>query len=157
MKSREKFITRRFRLVGPAQVAHAAEVLARLLPSLPIDAKHPIEVVVQDEPRKRGLDQNGYYWLRIGEVAASAWTDGRQFNSDCWHEYMKRNVMPEIITDKEGVQRSKWAELPDGTLSVISTTELEKGCFANFCTMVEAFGASLGVEFSADPRQRYAP
>lgn len=146
--TRQKFEPRRILLRGPEQVERAIAVLR----NVPLDNLKPLEFLVQEPSRKRGLDQNGYYWLRLGEIAAFAWLNGRQFNSDCWHEYFKRNVMPDTITTKDGVERSKWIELPDGTLTVISTTELEKACFAIYTTMCEAFGASLGVEYSADPR-----
>ncbi len=146
---RQKFETRRIELREHKQVERAIEALI----AAPLDNLNPLEFLLQEKPKKRGLDQNGYYWLRLGEIAKAAWLDGRQYNSDCWHEYSKRNIMPDEIADKDGVKRSKWVELPDGSLTVISTTELEKVCFAQYTTMVEAFGASLGVEFSADPRQ----
>lgn len=148
-EKRQKFHTRTIRLVGPAQM----EAAQALLPNVPLDADRPLELVIREESRKRGLDANGYYWLRVGEIADQAWLKGRQFNSDVWHEYMKRSVMPEVITTKDGVQRSKWTELPDGTLAVISTTELERGCFAEYTSLVEVFGAGLGVQYSANPRE----
>lgn len=146
---RAKFETRRIVLCGKDQIANAKSLLG----NVPIYTDSPLELLIQEQSKKRGLDANAYYWMRLGEIAKSAWLDGHQYNADCWHEYAKRNIMPEVVTTKDGEQRSKWAELPDGSLTVISTTELEKGCFANYTTMCEAFGASLGVEYSADPRQ----
>ncbi len=146
---RPKFEPRRIRLVGQQQVETAIAAVR----NAPVDASRPLEVVIQEETRKRGLDANGYYWLRMGEIAKSAWLEGRQYNADCWHEYAKRSIMPDVVTTKDGIECSKWLELPDGSLTVISTTQLEKSFFAKFTTMVEAFGANLGVEFSADPRQ----
>ena len=61
--------------------------------------------------------------------------------------------MPETIVTKDGETRSKWEEVPDGDAVVISTTKLERRCFAEYPTAVEAFGASLGVQFSANPNE----
>ena len=151
MMQRQKFEPRRILLRATKHIELAIAVLRHL----PIDDLRPLEFLVQEQSRKRGLDANAYYWLRIGEIAKSAWLEGRQYNADCWHEYAKRNIMQDTVTTKDGAERSKWIELPDGTLTVISTTELEKKCFAAYTTMCEAFGASLGVEFSSDPRQKY--
>lgn len=148
MKStRPKFEQRKFRLVGELQLR---SVMA-LLPNLPLDAAKPLEIIIREEVKARKLDQNAYYWLRLGEISAQAWIGGRQFSADTLHEYAKREIMPEEITTKDGEVRSKWEMLPNGERTVISTTLLERGCFADYTTAVEAFGAELGVQFSANP------
>lgn len=149
---RQKFVTRKWLLKTEKQ----RDSLMVTLPNLPLDDVHPIEIVAREEAKARGLDANGYYWLRLGEIASQAWFNGRQYIADVWHEYAKRHLMQEQVTLKDGTVRSKWIEAPDGTLTVISTTLLEKGCFAEYCTIVEAFGADLGVQFSANPRERAA-
>lgn len=152
-RSRPKFETRKIRLVSDVQLRTALA----LLPNLPLDADKPLELVIREEVKARKLDQNGYYWLRLGEIAAQAWIHSRQFSADTWHEFMKRDVMPEEITTKDGIVRSKWEELPNGERTVISTTLLERGCFAEYTTAVEAFGANLGVEYSANPNEARRP
>lgn len=142
---RQKFQTREFLLRSDIQVA----TLLALIPHLPLDADHPLSVRIGEQIKVRGLDQNGYYFMRIGEIAEQAWIDGKQFSKEAWHEYAKKNIMPEEIITKDGEVRSKWEPTPDGDMSVISTTRLEKGCFAEYTTAVEAFGAGLGVMFSA--------
>lgn len=146
---REKFQARKF-LLSSEKVRDSVLALVR---NLPIDELRPLEIIVQEEARKRGLDQNAYYWLRLSEAAEQCWLEGRAYGSDVWHEYCRKNVMPDEITTKDGVRRSKWIEMPDGALTVISTTQLEKACFAEYTTICEAFFANLGVRFSADPRQ----
>lgn len=148
MSKREKFQTRNIILAGESQ-KELAEAMIR-------NAPLGIEIVAREIVKARGLDANGYYWLRLGEIANQAWLNGRQFSSDCWHEYAKRNLMPEEVTTKDGATRPKWLETPDGVLTVISTTQLERRCFADYTSAVEAFGASLGVLFSANPRERMA-
>ena len=147
-----KFVTRSFRLVGEAQ-RHGA---IALLNNLPVNADEPLEVVFREPPKARGLDANGYYWMRLGEIADQAWLSGRQYDKDCWHRYSGIHLMPEEITTKNGDVFSKWVEMPDGAMKVISTTQLERKCFANYTEIVEAFGAGLGVMFSAN-RERQSP
>lgn len=110
-----------------------------------------IEIVAREIVKARKPDQNGYYFMRIGEIAEQAWVAGKQFSKDAWHEYAKKNILPEEITTKDGEVCSKWEQTPDGGMSVISTTRLERGCFAEYTNAVEAFGASLGVMFHANP------
>ena|ERR1700741_3308859 len=145
---RQPFKTRNILLRTMEQVNHAIHLIV----NLPLDDKKPLEIVIREQVKGRGLDANGYYWLRLGEIADQSWFNGKQYNSDLWHAYAKRNIMPDIVTLKDGSEVSKWIESPDGSLEVISTTLLEKGCFANYTQLVEVFGASLGVEYSANPR-----
>lgn len=147
---RPPFSTRRIRLVGETQ----RETALALLRNLPVDESKPLEVVFREEIKARGLDANGYYFLRVGEMADQVWFNGKQYSKDVWHHYLKVNVMPEEITTKDGESRSKWIESPDGSMVVISTTQLERKCFAEYTTACEAFGASLGAIFSEDPRKR---
>lgn len=147
--TRPKFETRKFLLSKQTAVDGALG----LIRNLPIDPDRPLEVVVREPVKGRSLDANAYYWLRLGEIAQQAFIDGKQFDSEVWHTYLKRNVMPEQVTLKDGSVRSKWVEQPDGELDVISTTKLEKSCFHDYTLCVEVFGAELGVRFSANPRE----
>jgi hypothetical protein len=148
--TRDKFTTRTILLKSELQ----RNTLLSLIPNLPLDAEKPLQVIVREEVKARGLDANGYYWLRIGEIASQAWFEGKQFSKEVWHIYLGKHHMPEMITTKDGEARSKWVESPDGSMVVISTTQLERGCFAAYTEIVEAFGASLGVQFSANPNER---
>jgi hypothetical protein len=145
---RQKFETRKIYLRGELQ----REAALALIRNLPADDAHPLEVLIREEVKARGLDANGYYWLRLTEIAEQAWFNGRQFSKEVWHEYARQNLMPDTITTKDGEIRSKWIESPDGAPVVISTTNLERRCFAEYTEAVEAFGAGLGVHFSANPR-----
>ena len=148
--NRSKFQPMTFLLVNSQVVQN----LVRLLHNLPVDADRPLEVVIREPVRQRGLDQNGYYWHRLGEISEQGWLNGRQFDSYLWHEYAKIHLMPDLVTTKDGIERSKWMESPDGSLAVISTTLLEKGCFAQYTQLVEIFGAQeLGVRFSVSPNE----
>ena len=112
-----------------------------------------IEVVLREVTKARGLDANGYYWMRLTEIAKQAWFSGKQYSKEVWHEYCVREVMPETVEIKDGEHVSKWISLPGGGLGLISTTKLSAKSFSEYCTAVEAFGASLGVQFSANPKE----
>lgn len=148
---RPKYNTRSILIVGSMQ----AETACQVIKNLPLDPVHPIEVLIREQVKVRGLDQNGYYWMRLGEIAEQGWFNGKQYTSDLWHEYSGRHIMPEKITTKDGEVRSKWIEAPDGTMSIISTTKLERSCFAGYTQLVEVFGAQeLGVLFKTNRSER---
>ncbi len=146
---RQKFATASIELFNERQRSIAQAKLA----NCPIDEDRPLEFVLREKPKVRGIDQNGLYWLRLGEIAEQVWFEGKQFSKDVWHEYAGRNLMPETVITKDGEERSKWIETPDGHVTVISTTRLERSFFAKYTTILEAFGAEHGVMFLANPRE----
>ncbi len=125
--------------------------LINKLISIPLD--DPIQVTIGNKIKARGLDQNGLMWKRIGEISAQGWINKRQYHKDCWHKYLKDNEMPEEVELKDGTICSKWIEQIDGSMETISTTELSSRFFSKYITIIEAFGAGLGVMFSANPRK----
>lgn len=137
------FKTRVLRLVTQFQ----RDTVAQLAQNVPAG----VEVVFREPVKQRGLDQNGYYWLRLTEIADQAWIQGRQYSKEVWHEYARQNLMPDMVTTKDGSEVSKWLPSPDGKPVVISTTQLEKRCFAQYTEIVEAHGAGMGVMFSVNP------
>lgn len=152
MTDRQKFQTCKIRLVGSQQLNAA---LARLQ-HVPLDPEKPLEVIIREEVKVRGLDANAYYWMRLTEIADQAWFCGKQYRSEVWHEYFKKEYLPEEFDaelTKDGYQ--KWVTGPDGERVLIgSTTQLTVKGFAMYLTQVEAFGAGLGVQFSASPKER---
>ena len=128
------------------------ETLLALVRNLPVDDKKPLQVTIQEESKQRGLNANAYYWVMLGQAAEQAYLEGRRYDADVWHEYVRRNVMADEITLKDGTVRSKWIELPDGSTTIVSTTQLERKCFAEYVTTCEAFFANLGVQFKPNPR-----
>lgn len=130
--------------------------LLSLIVNLPIDAENPLQITIGEKTKARGIDQNGLYWKRLTEIADQAYFNGRQFDKEVWHEYARQNVMPDEIVTKDGEARSKYVETPSGATTIISTTKLERKCFSEYITALEAFGAGLGVMFSANPNERAA-
>jgi hypothetical protein len=145
---RPKFAERKFQLSGE----DIRERAMALLQNLPIDTDRPLEVVFRERVDARRAEANAYYWLRLGEIAKQAYFQGKKYPADVWHEYARRHLMPDEVTLKNGTVRTKWIEVPRGEPAIVSTTDLEKKCFSEYVQAVEAFGASLGVKFSANPR-----
>lgn len=87
--------------------------------------------------RKRTKAQNRRYWGGgvLAQVAAQAVVNGKQYDAETWHEFMKRKFI--------GVK-----ELPGGEVVGQSSSKLTTVEFSNFCTEVEAFASTeLGVVF----------
>ena len=112
------------------------ELLINKINNLPIDTDRPIQVVISEQTKARGLDQNGLMWKRIGEIADQAFINKRKYSKECWHKYLKDNEMPEEVELKDGTICSKWVEQIDGSREVISTTELSARCFAQYITYI---------------------
>lgn len=142
--SRPPFTTRTMRLTS-ADVRDRAIATIR---NAPIDVSKPLQLVLREEPKRRSNPQNSLYWALLGDIAEQAWID-KQYPADVWHEHCRRHVMPERITTADGVEQSKWIDMPDGSSTVISTTLLSQKSFAEYITAVEAYGAQLGVLYSA--------
>ena len=147
MNKREKFPTRRIRLVGAVQLMTAQSALA----NVPIDADHPIEMILREEVKARKPDQNSLMWVGpLADIAEQAYVGGRTYSAEVWHEHFKREYLPEQFDEeltKEGYV--KWAQLPNGDRALIgSTTQLTVKGFAMYLQQVEAYAAGLGVNFN---------
>ena len=136
---------RTIRLVSPLQVQTALA----LIPNLPIDPEHPVEIVIRLAQKKRTVDQNSLMWSALTEIAEQAWVQGRQYDAEILHELMKRELLPE--DHRDGVTREgyrKWAILPNGERQCVgSTTMLTTRGFSDYIEQIWAKGAELGVEF----------
>lgn len=136
----------KFRLVNNSVLSNCKSYLD----SLPLDGSQ--EVVVRPYARKRRDEANNLYWVRLTEISQQAWIRGKQYSPEVLAEYMKAQFLPEEY--QEGITLDgyeKYAILPDGSRSVIgSTTKLTTKGFSDYLTQVEAFGAELGVHFSAN-------
>lgn len=102
----------------------------------------------------RTLEQQALMWIRLGDISEQAWLDGRQFSAEVWHDHAKREFLP----DEEGPSKRcrkgyrKWAFAPSGERVLVgSTTQLTVFGMSEYLTQLEAFGAGLGVLFSAPP------
>lgn len=134
-----------FRLTSKAVMMNASAMLH----NLPVDGSY--EAVFRPYVRKRRDEQSSLMWVRLKEISEQAWICGKQYEPEILHEFLKAKYLPEVATEGETLDGyKKYAILPDGNRAVIgSTTKLTTKGFSNYLTQVEAFGASLGVMFSA--------
>ena len=145
-RKREKYATRKIRLVGTVQVLTAQAALA----NVPIDSENPIELTLREEVKARKPDQNAQMWSGVlFDIAAQAYVGGRTYSAEVWHEQFKREYLPEEFDEaltKEGYR--KWDITPKGDRVLIgSTTELTVRGFALYMQQVEAYASNLGVMF----------
>lgn len=121
-----------------------------ILQHMPIDRNRPIQVLFREEPKKRKSDQNALMFAGpLRDIAEQAWLDGRQFSVEIWHEYFKRQLLPEFFDAELCLESySKWAIDPAGDRILVgSTTQLTVTGMAQYIEQIHAFGANLGVQF----------
>ncbi len=148
---RQKFSKRTIRLIGQDQVDLAVSIIR----NAPIDAKGPLVFTLAEEVKARSLGQNALMWAGpLADIAAQCWANGMKYSAQCWHEYFKREFLPneydpEYCKDENYI---KWVSSPgkntDDLLLVASTTDLTEKGFSYYIEQIYAFGAQNGVEFS---------
>jgi len=156
---REKYPTRKIRLVGNIQ----RETAISILQNAPLDANKPLEMILREEVKPRRQTQNDLMWsCQLKCIAEQAYVNGRTYSAEVWHEHAKEMFLPETFQSaehqaeivKEGYR--KYDISPSGKRILVgSTTELTVKGFAIYLQQVEAFGANLGVIYSANPNEAY--
>jgi hypothetical protein len=151
--ARQKFAERKLYLVGETQ----RDLLIALARNLPIDPVTPLEVVIRERVKVRKPDQNALMWAGpLRDIAEQAWLDGKQFTAETWAYFFKREFLPED-DQAEGLVKDgyrKWAHTPDGERILVgSTAQLTVRGFSQYLEQIHAFGANLGVRFSAPPQK----
>ena len=102
------------------------------------DGGKPLSVTVAEHRARRTGEQNRFYWRALGDIAANAWVDGRQYDPESWHEFFKRFFL--------GVEE---AVLPGGEVLTrgISTTTLSIPEMADYLDRVIGYATEeLGLE-----------
>lgn len=149
---RQPFSTRKIRLVGEQQ----RETAIAMIRNLPIDPVKPLELVAREEVKARKPDQNALMWVGpLADIAEQAYVNGRTYSAAVWHEHFKAEFLPEEFDAelcKEGYRKYDYTPAGDRVL-IGSTTELTIKGFAQYLEQVIAFGASLGVQFHANPNE----
>lgn len=157
---REKYPTRKIRLVGNIQ----RETAISILQNAPLDANKPLEMILREEQKIRKMDSNACMWAcQLKCISEQAYVNGRTYSAEVWHEHAKEMFLPETFQSpehqaeivKEGYR--KYDTSPGGKRILVgSTTELTVKGFAIYLQQLEAFGANLGVIYSANPNEAYA-
>jgi len=149
---RAKFATRTF-LLSSEQVR---DNLLAVIRNVLVDSEKPLQVIVREEVKARRPDANARMWAGpLNDIASQAWIEGRQHSALVWHEFFKRELLPEEFDAelcKEGYVKYEYD--PGGQRVLVgSSTQLTVKGFAEYMTAIEAFGANLGVQFSASPNE----
>lgn len=135
----------------------AKESAYKRIENMPMDGS--MEIAFRPRKRVRTASQNALMWgARLKDISQQAWITGKQFSEDAWHEYLKREYLPEgdelniVLLVKNPEKYQKWEFLPDGSKRLKgSTTELTTKGMTHYMEQCEAFAAQeLGVRFSAD-------
>jgi hypothetical protein len=120
-----------------------------------------LEMVLREATGKRTASQNALMFASaIKDIAEQVWVEGRQFDKDTWHRYMKKCYLPDETREpyihelvKEPETYHKFATSPDGEQECVgSTTQLTKYGFSQYLEQIYAFGASHGVLFTTKER-----
>lgn len=142
-------------LANPAVLSNAILTLR----GLPTDGS--MEIAIRKARKARTAAQNRLMWGAVlRDISEQAWIEGRQFSADTWHEFLKREFLPEgdepniaeLVKDHKTWK--KWEWMPDGDRRCIgSSTKLTKRGMILYQEKIEAYAATeLGVMFSADSR-----
>jgi len=127
------------------------------------NAPDGVEIVAREPVKARKPDQNALYWAGpLKDIETQAWVECRQYRDIVWHEMFKRDFLPDdFIEEREYLAKhvknpdtyQKWVTIPGkDRVCAGSTTDLTPYGFGQYLEQVYAYGASLGVLFSANPR-----
>lgn len=110
------------------------------------DRGTPLRVVVALKHATRRLEANAAMWAGVlDQIARQACIRGQWFSAASWHEWLKRECLPEVCA--KGTP--KWAYHADGTRSLLmSTSDLDDAEFAVYVEQIQAYAAiEYGVIF----------
>lgn len=115
-----------------------------------IDAGEPLEATVRVHKPHASDAQHNTIRLINEQIARHAWIRGRQFDHDCWHEHIKRELLPEV--NSRG--KKKWRYLPDESRELaMGTTDLNREEKSAYIDAQMAYAASLGVTVEIQARE----
>lgn len=117
--------------------------------------EQPLSVVCAPYKTTRSLEANALMWIWLKVIEQQAWLGGRQYSDEVWHEFYKREFLPEINARGD----EKWRDVPPSPMRqrvtanlaparvcVMSTTRLNKTEMSIYMTQIEAHAATeLGV------------
>jgi len=148
---RPTYATRSILLRSEAQ----RDLAFAMLSNIPLDSDKPLELIVREESKSRSLSQNAAYWAGpLRDIAEQAWSGGRIYVAEIWHEHGKREFLPDeddpnlakLVKNPQTYR--KWDLTPKGARVLIgSTTDLTEYGFSLYMLQIEALGSGLGVQF----------
>ena len=145
------FQPRIIKLVGQTQ----RDTAILMLNNLPLG--QDLEIIARKSVKARTPDQNSLMWSMgcLQCIADQYFVDGKLFSADTWHEYFKREYLPDEATEpyihehvKNPDKYRKWSYLPNGERVLTgSTTDLTKYGMGIYLEQIYAYGAQGGVMF----------
>lgn len=120
--------------------------------SLGFDNK--LRVVIEPDRKKRSKPQNALMWVSLlGDFSMQVDFDGKQYLPDVWNYQLKVKFLPNHPDPELTMPNyQKWEELPDGSTRLKgSTKHLTKLGMENYLHECYAYGAELGIRFTAKP------
>lgn len=92
-----------------------------------------LEITIRPRKSKRSIEQNRRLWKIYGELADKAWSGGRRYSAETWHEYCKGVFIGFDIRD-----------MPDGTevKMPISTTTLNTAEMTDYQNRLQSWAAT---------------
>jgi len=92
MTKREKYPTKTILLRTEQQ----RDLAANALRNAPLDDANPVQFMLGEKPKVRGMDANARMWVGpLRDIAEQGYVQGRTYSADVWHENFKREFLPE--------------------------------------------------------------
>lgn len=107
-----------------------------------IERGEPLEATIRVHKPIASDAQHRTIRLINEQIATQAWVRGRQYDHETWHEYIKRELLPE----ENSRGKKKWRYLPDESRELsMGTTDLNREEKSAYIDAQMAFAAGLGV------------
>lgn len=123
---------RQFILSGEAQAESLWAFLKNNWKVLAATSK-PLLVTVEQYSKKRSNKQNSRYWAIVQQIAENGWVNGRKYDSETWHDFLKGHFIG-------------YDDLPFGGKRPLSSATLNTEEFNVYMEKVELFAREeLGI------------
>lgn len=164
--TRPKVETQSILLRSKVQVDYAVKRLA----NLPLDEENPVEILIREQVKQRKPDANAAMWAGpLRDIEKTAWSNGRQFSAEAWHQFMKIKFLPDETdppydeSTGEGFNPEwvldgyrKWGIDPAGNRALEgSTTKLTSKGMHHYLLLVESEASSEYGAIFTERRERH--
>jgi len=148
-------LDRTFVLISQLQVNNACMLINQNWAAMFADGA-PLAVKIWEHKTQRSIEQNRLMWRWLEELSEQAWIQGRQYSDNAWHHEIKIAHLPEEDGPSKRCLKNyrKWDFTFHGERILVgSTTQLTTFGKSEYLTKMLAYGAGLGVNFSATPSE----
>lgn len=116
------------------------DTLASKIANLPVDADHPIQVVISEQTSKRTLPQNNIMWGMLGDISAQVRWYEMKLTPDEWKDMFTASL-----------KKQKTVPGIDGGFVVIGahTSKMTVADMADLITLMTSFGVDKNVKFKS--------